>query len=108
MRVTWRLLAFLVSGVVFAIHIRYEHIRLGRSPRITASHAALAVALGAFLLAVAATVHAVMVPSHAPYWRHLLALVAWALLTASPVFGVAHVCAAGLGPWRRSRQSNWR
>src|SRR5437660_1242789 len=43
MRVTWRLLAFLVSGVAFAIHIGYEHFRLLNSPRITASHAALAV-----------------------------------------------------------------
>src|SRR5258708_8845812 len=75
MRVTWRLLAFLISGVAFALHIGYEHFRLGNSPRITASHAALAVALGAFLLAAAATVHAMMVPSHASYWRHLLVLV---------------------------------
>src|SRR5437867_12007827 len=80
MRITWRLLAFLVSGVAFAIHIGYEHFRLLNSARITASHAALAVALGAFLLAVAATVHAVMVPSHAPYSLHLFALVAWPLL----------------------------
>src|SRR5207249_11455698 len=75
-------------------------------PRITASHAALAVALGAFLLAVAATVHAVMVPSHAPYWRHLLALVAWPLLTGVPAFVVALVAAAGLGLWRRSTYSS--
>ena len=102
MRVTWRLLAFLVSGVAFAIHIGYEHFRLLNSPRITASHAALAVALGAFLLAVAATVHAVMVPSHAPYWRHLLALAAWPVLTAVPAFVVALVAAAGLGLRRRS------
>ena len=95
-------LPFPASGVAFAIHIGYEHFRLLNSPRITASHAALAVALGAFLLAVAATVHAVMVPSHAPYWRHLLALVAWPLLTAVPAFVVALVAAAGLGLWRRS------
>ena len=102
MRVAWRLLAFLISGVAFAIHIGYEHFRLGNSPRITASHAALAVALGAFLLAVAATVHAVMVPAHAPYWRHLVALVAWPVLTAVPAFVVALVAAAGLNLWRRN------
>jgi len=43
-----------------------------------------------------------MVPSHAPYWRHLLALVAWPVLTAVPAFVVALVTAAGLGLWRRS------
>jgi len=102
MRVTWRVLAFLVSAIVFAIHVGYEYFRLDNSARITASHAALAVAFGAFLLAVAATVHAVMVPSHAPYWRHLLALVAWPVLTAVPAFVVALVTAAGLGLWRRS------
>src|SRR5438876_11196394 len=60
MRVTWRVLAFLVSAIVFAIHVGYEYFRLDNSARITASHAALAVASGAFLLAVAATVHAAM------------------------------------------------
>jgi len=53
MRVTWRLLAFLTSAIAFAIHISYEHFRLGNSPLITASHASMAVAIGAFALAVA-------------------------------------------------------
>src|SRR5437867_4493376 len=75
--VMWRLAAWVASGAVYAAHIGYEHFRLGTAPRTTALHAAMAVALGAFLLAVAATFHAVRVPSHAPYWRYLLALVLW-------------------------------
>src|SRR2546423_14505762 len=56
MRVTWRGLAFLVSAIVFAIHVGYEYF-LGDSPRSTALHAAVAVAVGAFALAVAAHVY---------------------------------------------------
>lgn len=92
----WRLAAWLASAAVAAAHIGYEHFRLNSSPRATALHAAVAVALGAFLLAVAATVHAVMVPSHAPSWRYLLALVLWPIFTALPAFLVALVVAAVL------------
>ncbi len=90
----WRLAAWVVSGAVYAAHIGYEHFRLSNSPRTTALHAAMAVAVGAFLLAVAATVHAVMVPSHAPYWRFLLALMLWPIFTAVPAFLVALAGAA--------------
>ncbi len=92
----WRLAAWVASAAVAAAHIGYEHFRLNNSPRATALHAAMAVALGAFLLAVAATVHAVMVPSHAPYWRYLLALVLWPIFTALPAFLVALAVAAVL------------
>ena len=90
----WRLAAWAVSAAVFAAHIGYEHFRLGNPPRATALHAAAAVAVGAFLLAVAATVHASLVASHAPYWRFLLALVVWPLVTALPAFLVALVAGA--------------
>jgi uncharacterized protein (DUF486 family) len=101
MRFTWRLSAFLTSAVVFAAHIGYEHFRLGNSPRITASHASMAVAVGAFALAVAANVHGVWVASS--HQRALaFALVAWPALTAIPAFLVALVAAAGLGLSRRS------
>src|SRR5712691_2788069 len=63
MRVTWRLLAFLTSAGAFAIHIGYEHFRLGSSPLITALHASMAVAVGAFGLAVAANVNGQQVGS---------------------------------------------
>lgn len=85
-RFNWRLAAWIASGAVFAIHIGYEHFRLRSSPRTTALHAAMAVALGAFLLAIAALAHTLVVPTHAPYWLYFLALVLWPLFTALPAF----------------------
>src|ERR671938_688271 len=41
----WRLSAWVVSGCAYAAHIAYEHYRLGSSPRVGASHVALAVAI---------------------------------------------------------------
>lgn len=95
-RVAWRLAAWVTSAAVYAAHIWYEHFRLSNSPLTTALHAALAAAFGAFLLAVSATIHAAMVASHAPYWRFILALVLWPIITALPAFLVALVVAAGL------------
>ena len=100
MRVTWRLLAFLISGIAFAIHIGYEYFQLGNSARATALHAAAAVAVGAFALAVAANFHGQLVGSD--HQRLLLfALVAWPVLTAIPAFVVGLIAAAGLGLWGR-------
>ncbi|MGH9971207.1 MAG: hypothetical protein ACREBG_25915 [Pyrinomonadaceae bacterium] len=94
-RETWNGLAFLASGIAFAVHIGYEHFRLGNSPRITASHASIAVAVGAFALALKANIHDLVSASgYRP--RMLIALVAWPLLTAVPAFIVALVVAAGL------------
>ena len=95
-RFRWRLAAWVASAAVYAAHIGYENFRLANSPRATALHASMAAAFGAFLLAVAATVHKVMVPSHAPYWRFALALVVWPIITALPAFLVALVVAAVL------------
>src|SRR5436190_17123202 len=67
----WRLAAWVVSAAVYAAHIGYEHFRLGNRPRATALHAALAVAVGAFGLAVAANFHEVWA---APSYRRSLAL----------------------------------
>ena len=100
MRVTWRLLAFLLSAVAFAVHIGYEHFHLGNSPFITASHASMAVAVGAFALAVAANIHSLWVTS-SQHGLLAFALVAWPALTAIPAFVVALVAAAGLGLIRR-------
>ena len=102
-RFTWRLAAWVVSGAAYAAHIGYEHFRLGNSPRATALHAAMAVALGAFLLAVNATMHAAMVPSHAPYRRYSLALVVWPIVTAVPAFLVALALAALLTRFPKKR-----
>jgi hypothetical protein len=102
MRVTWNRLGFLVSAVAFALHIGYEHFRLRNSPLITASHVSLAVALGAFALAVSANVHGYRVGTSN---QRLLAfaLVAWPAITAVPAFVVALVAAAGLALSRRAR-----
>ncbi len=100
MRVAWNRLAFLASGVAFALHTGHEHFRLRNSPLITASHVSMAVALGAFALAVSANVHGYIVGSSNK--RLLtLALVAWPALTAVPAFAVALVAAAGLALRRR-------
>jgi len=94
MRVTWRLAAWVISAVAFAGHIWYEHARLQSSSRRTAWHAALAVALGAFGLAVAANVHAQATANHQ---RSIgLAIVLWPVVTALPAFVVALLAAAAL------------
>src|SRR5712692_8018836 len=100
----WRLAAWVTSAAVFAAHIGYEHFRRNNSAWATALHAATAVALGGLLLAVAATVHKMMVPSHNPYWRFLLALVVWPIVTGLPAFLVALAAAAVLAalPTKRS------
>jgi hypothetical protein len=100
MQFFWRLSAFVISAVVFAAHIAYEHFRLRNTARPTAWHASAAVAFGAFGLALAANIHDLGSASgYRP--RMLIALVAWPLLTAVPAFIVALVVAAGLGVKRR-------
>jgi len=96
----WRLSAFVISAVVFAAHIAFEHFRLRSPTRQTASHASAAVALGAFALALVANIHDLGSASgYRP--RMLLALVAFPLVTAVPAFIVALVVAAVLGLKRR-------
>jgi hypothetical protein len=86
----WRLAAWLASGVAFAAHIGYEHITLRNTPRVAALHVALAVALGAFGLALAGMIHSLSTTGMIrPAW--LLALVAWPAFTAVPAFLVAFV-----------------
>ncbi|HZE09657.1 MAG TPA: hypothetical protein VE110_12960, partial [Gemmatimonadaceae bacterium] len=63
MRTIWRLLAWVVSAVIFAVHIRYEFFRVRDSRLDTAIRVAIAVALGAFGLAAAANIHAYAVGS---------------------------------------------
>lgn len=100
----WRLAAWVASAAVAAVHLGYEHFRLNNSPRATALHAAMAVALGAFLLAVAANIHDLAsATGYRP--RMLIALVAWPVLTALPAFIVALSVAAVLArlPTKRLR-----
>lgn len=100
-REIWNRLGFVASAIAFALHIGYEHFRLRNSALITALHVSIAVALGAFALAVSANVHGYRVGSSN---KGLLAfaLVAWPAITAVPAFVVALVAAAGLGFRRRN------
>src|ERR1044072_140320 len=90
--VAWNKLALVVSAIAFALHIGYEHFRFQHRPRTIAWHTALAVALGAFGLALAANIHDLGSPAgYRP--RMLLALIAWPLVTAVPAFFVALIVA---------------
>jgi len=102
MRVAWRLAAWVISAAAFAVHIGYEHVRLRSTPRTTALHVSLGVALGAFALAVAANLHAPAASSQQHSHALARALVLWPALTALPAFLVALVVAAGLA-WRRGK-----
>lgn len=85
LRITWRLTAWMVSAIAFGTHIAYGHARARLSLSGTAFHAALAVALGAFGLALAAFVHGVRVHHRFP----VTMLVVWPVATAIPAFVVA-------------------
>ena len=90
-RFRWRLAAWVVSAVVYAAHIAHEHFRQRSKAIVLALHVALAAALGALLLAAAASLHAMRISAHAPFWLYLLALVLWPLMTGLPAFVVAFV-----------------
>ena len=98
----WRLAAWVASAAAAALHIRYEHDRLSSSPRATALHAAGAVALGAFGLALAANVHW-LVAGTAGQRAPLLALPVWPVVTAVPAFLGALAVAAVLALLTRRR-----
>ncbi|HKB66594.1 MAG TPA: hypothetical protein VKC61_12130 [Pyrinomonadaceae bacterium] len=84
----WRRAAWVVCGVAFAAHVAYEHFNLRHSPRLVAWHAAVAVAIGAFLLAFAAMIRSLWTTSALrPIW--LLAIFLWPAITAVPAFLVA-------------------
>lgn len=94
--VRWRLLAWLVSGVVYLAQIGYLRLQVGRSTPLTAWQAALAAAVGAFGLAVVGPARVALVEGRGgSLW--LLALVLWPLITGVPAFLVAYAAAALLG-----------
>jgi len=82
-RFGWRLAAWLVSALTFAVHIAYEHFRERNPPLRAALHVAGAVAIGAFLLAVWVNVHSHQ-KGYAP-----LALILFPAVTAVPAFVIA-------------------
>lgn len=94
--VAWRLAAWLASAALGAAHVGYEHFRLGNPPRLTALHAAGAVALGALGLAVAANVHWLVAETRSQR-PPLLALPIWPVITALPAFLAALAVATVLG-----------
>lgn len=80
----WRLASFAVSGVVYICHIAFEQLRLRTSPVRTAVRGAFGVAIGGFLIAVGAIVHAMMFSTTVPLWRFAVALVAFPVITSVP------------------------
>jgi hypothetical protein len=97
----WRLAAWVASGAAYAAHIAYEHFGLRASPRRTALHTAVGVAIGAFGLALAGMINSALTATAIrPAW--LLALVAWPAVTAAPAFLVALVTTAVLARLSRS------
>ena len=104
MHLLWRRLAWLVSGVGFAVHILYGHFCLRNPPRATAMHASIAAALGAGGLAVAANLHEWT--TAASYRASIaLSLLAWPLLTIIPAFVAAFVAAVLLNQWWRPSET---
>lgn len=85
----WRLVAWATSAVVFLAHIVYERLRLRSSTTKSAFHAALAVVLGAFGLALAATLRAAATDHYRGAFA--LALVAWPAITGIVSFVAAWV-----------------
>jgi hypothetical protein len=91
----WRGLAWLLSAIVFGVQIGRDRIRMRYGATSTAAHAALGAALGAFGLAVGATIHGYRVGT--PHLRAIkLSLLMWPLMTALPAFLVAFVVAVVL------------
>ena len=81
------------------IHIGFEYFRLRNSPRRTALHVSLSVAVGAFSLAAAANIHALRTGTG----NHRLlglALLIWPIMIGVPAFVAALTVAAGLARMR--------
>lgn len=99
LKVTWRLAAWAISAIAFGAHIAYGHARARLSLSATAFDAALAVALGAFGLAVSAFVHGIRAHHRFP----VTMLVVWPVATAIPAFVVALAAAFLLSRLPRRR-----
>ncbi len=86
----WRWAAWMVSAMGYGAHIAYERVRLRNVPVTAALHVALAVALGAFGLAVGANIHSIAIASTGQHRQLLLlSLGIWPVMTAVPAFVVA-------------------
>ncbi|HYV95879.1 MAG TPA: hypothetical protein VE967_00340 [Gemmatimonadaceae bacterium] len=87
----WRLAAWIVSGIVFVMHVGVEHVRL-RSARVVAWHAAVGAAIGGFGLAAAAILRRLSEGQPTPRLQGL-GFAVWPLVTGIPAFVVALVIA---------------
>ena len=88
-----------VSAIAYAAHVCYERFRLRNSAGSAALHIALAVALGAFGLAVGAIIHSLRLGSTNEHRRLLIvALGLWPVITALPAFLLALVASWALTP----------
>ena len=86
----WRLAAWLVSAAAYTAHIGYECCRMRATPGRAAVRVALAVALGAFGLALSATIRSLLVASSSQHLRLVvLAVAIWPIMTGLPAFLVA-------------------
>ena len=93
----WRLAAWMVSATAFAAHILYECVGRRHAAALSARHVALAVAFGAFALAVRANIHAFSVASaDAHRTSLLLSLGLWPLLLGLPAFLAAYCVSVAL------------
>jgi len=92
LRAGWRLAAWGMSAVVFLAHVAYEHVHRRSRPGWTAWHAALAVAIGGFLLAASASLH-----RGSPL---VAALLVWPLLAGIPAGLAALAITWVVARWR--------
>ena len=95
----WRLGAWLICALAFAIHIGLEHFRFRDSLYRTALHTSASVSLGAFGLATAANIHALRAGTGNQRLL-ILALVIWPIITGVPAFIAALIAAALLARLR--------
>jgi hypothetical protein len=86
----WRFAGWALSFLIFAVHIWYERRKRSRASVPAALHVAVAVAIGAFVLAIVGPVR-----SHwgAPDFTRvaLLSLLLWPIVTGVPAFLVASI-----------------
>jgi len=101
----WRLAAWILCVLAFAIHIGLEHFRLRNAPRRTALHVAAAVALGAFGVAASANIHA-RTARAGNHGLLALALVIWPVAAGLPALVVAWAAASGLARVRPNDNAN--
>jgi hypothetical protein len=78
----------------------HQHLELRNGPRITATHMALAVAIGSAGLAIAALMHSWSTGS-TPGPARVLAVIVWPVMTAIPAFLVAFAITALVARRRR-------